>query len=399
MGHEDLAVGYHQQDTNYYCGAACAQMVLHSVGEALLSQDSLYADNHNHSTTEGGWYTAPDGLQWTLNNRQSSKYFCLDALDSEDAISRMICWTIHHYRVAPVAMVFGSAHWIVVRGYTSSAVPASSVDTSYSISGFDVNNPWPPTPMPAPPPPHSDGDVCGGGGTRGVADEHISYSTWQSDYMTGVGFGHWNGKYIAICDPDPPPSIFGARPAAGRKRYFDGERLVPAGVAAEQVQERLKEEGLLDDRRWGPVFAGARPGEPVLVQRLDRADSFYWIVPMEGGQEGARAAVSVDARYGDYRQAIALRHSEAGLLGDFADAGRAEERLATVPVDLPERAGRLVLRREALCIYPTLVWRPCRESLSPFYPFRMVTVGGHQLFIRVVDGAVFSKLTLNQHGI
>jgi len=26
--HENLAVAYHQQDTDYYCGAACAQMVV-----------------------------------------------------------------------------------------------------------------------------------------------------------------------------------------------------------------------------------------------------------------------------------------------------------------------------------------------------------------------------------
>ena len=30
MAHQDLPVPYHQQDTDYYCGAACAQMVLRS---------------------------------------------------------------------------------------------------------------------------------------------------------------------------------------------------------------------------------------------------------------------------------------------------------------------------------------------------------------------------------
>ena len=46
---EELSVGYHQQDTSYYCGAACAQMVLHSIGQPLISQDDLYNDNHSHS--------------------------------------------------------------------------------------------------------------------------------------------------------------------------------------------------------------------------------------------------------------------------------------------------------------------------------------------------------------
>ena len=162
--HEDLAVQYHQQDTNYYCGAACAQMVLAEIGAGLLDQDDLYADNHSHSTTEGGWYTAPDGLTWTLNDRRPPSFnnsFVLFALANEDLTSRKICWTIHHYNVAPVAMVYGWAHWIVVRGYEASAPPASSGDNTYSITAFDVNNPWPPTPMPGPPPPHTAADVCG----------------------------------------------------------------------------------------------------------------------------------------------------------------------------------------------------------------------------------------------
>jgi hypothetical protein len=160
---EDLNVAYHQQDTDYYCGSASAQMVLDSIGTGLLSQEK---DNHTHSTTESGWYTAPDGLLWTLNNRKPpsptfNSYFVLGALDHEDNISRAIAWTIHHYRVAPVARVFGSAHWIVVRGYSARAASNGFGDTSYSLTSFDVNSPWPPTPVPGPPPPHGASDGCG----------------------------------------------------------------------------------------------------------------------------------------------------------------------------------------------------------------------------------------------
>ena len=123
---ENLAVSYHQQDTDYYCGAACAQMVLDSLGAGLLDQNQLYNDNHSHSTTEAGWATAPDGLQWTMHNYEppapagpphyGSYDFVLFALDTEDAISRKIVWTLHHYQAAPIAMVYGWQHWIVVRG-------------------------------------------------------------------------------------------------------------------------------------------------------------------------------------------------------------------------------------------------------------------------------------------
>ena len=101
---EDLPVVYHQQDTNYYCGAACAQMVLDEIGAGLLPQDDLYNETHSHSTTEAGWATGPDGLQYTMNDRRPASFnnwFALFTLANEDSISRKICWTIHHYKVGP----------------------------------------------------------------------------------------------------------------------------------------------------------------------------------------------------------------------------------------------------------------------------------------------------------
>src|SRR6202012_3227956 len=65
---------------------------------------------------------------------------------SEDAISRKICWTIEHYSSAASAFVYGSAHWIVVRGYSADPAPTNVDDLGFSIDHFYVNNPWPPVP-------------------------------------------------------------------------------------------------------------------------------------------------------------------------------------------------------------------------------------------------------------
>jgi hypothetical protein len=67
--------------------------------------------------------------------------------------------------------------------------------------------------------------------------------------------------------------------------------------------------------------------------------------------------------------------------------------------ELPGNAGRLVVRAEELSANPALVWQPCRESLSPFYPFRMILHGAHRLFVRVYDGAVFTALTNDLGGL
>jgi hypothetical protein len=310
---EELSVGYHQQDTDYYCGAACAQMVLHAVGQPLVSQDDLYNDNHSHTIEPNSWSTPPDGLQRTMNNRQSTKYFALDSLDTEDAISRMLCWTIHYWKVAPIALVENGNHWVVVHGYTASAAPNSSEDLSYTISSFDINDPWPPTPTPAPPPPHSDGDSCGSGGAHGVATTNVSYGTWQSDYMTANAFGtQWLGKYVAVCDPHRPPT-FGPRPLPEIARPFNGERILPATVVQEQFQTILQQAGLLAHPQWSGLLNVVRPANAVLVQRLDRGDSYYWIVPAIDTQGSLRAAVRFDARFGNYQQAIAVQNSRADV--------------------------------------------------------------------------------------
>src|SRR5215212_6959252 len=207
-------VTYHQQDTSWFCGAAAAQMVLDSIGAGLLKQDQLFNNNNSPNVAENGWYSPPDGLAMSMQNSSPpafADFFDLVALPSEEAISRKICWAIHHHGIAPIALVFGDGHWIVVTGYTASQAPTSSTDTSYNIESFDIHNPFPPAP--GSPPPHNNGiDNCGTGGNRGIANENVVYQDpsggaspnyWRSTYMTGVPYGYWGGKFIAICDADP----------------------------------------------------------------------------------------------------------------------------------------------------------------------------------------------------
>jgi len=387
---EDLSVVYHQQDTDYYCGAACAQMVLDEIGAGLLPQDDLYNENHSHSTTEPGWATGPDGLQFTMNDRRPASFhnwFALFTLGSEDSISRKICWTIHHYQVAPIALVYGYQHWIVVRGYDASAAPGSSADNSYTITGFEVNNPWPPTPIPAPPPPHSVGDGCGTGGNRGIADEHISYAQWQSTYMTGVPAGHWAGQFVAVCDPEPPAALpLKTIPLA---RRFDGTKILTPERISDLALETLDEIKLSNRKHWKASVANVRPQRPILVQRLDHPDSFYYIVPLGGSENRAAAAVALDALYGHYLQLISLRDHKGTVIG--VDSKRALALILNRTQELENFGGRVLVRPETVCTCETLVWKPCRESLSPFFPFYRFTAGGTTLYVRI-DGAVFTAL-------
>jgi hypothetical protein len=406
--HENLAVDYHQQDTDVYCGVACAQMVLNSIGAGLLDQTHLFNDVRNHTSEPLSWYTPPDGLTWAMNDHRPVGFtnpFVLFNLNTEDAISRKLAWTIHHYQVAPIALVLGGNHWIVVRGYEASAAPASSGDTDYTISAFEVNDPWPPVPsfyLPPPPPshpappPHSATDNCGTGGNRGVANEHIAYSTWKSTYMTANVYGTlWYGDYVAVCDPDLPAKKVGNIEAPVRP--FSGEKIISVKEAIKCASKGLERFDLPNRKGFSEAFKEAQPTKPVLVQRLDRTDSFYYIVPYGQKEKMVNAAVAVDGRFGDYQQSIALPTGRSPILSGL-DKNRVLDKIVGQKIRL-ECSREFIIREEAFSLYPALVWKPCLESLSPFSPFHMVTVGDERIYIRVVDGLRFTQLHTNIGGI
>jgi len=105
--------------------------------------------------------------------------------------------------------------------------------------------------------------------------------------------------------------------------------------------------------------------------------------------------VSIDARFADYKQTSFTTNEESSL--SFQPLSR-EEILRMLGRRVVVGKEVIPIHPEAICIYPTLVWRPCEESLSPFWPFHMVTIGQYRLYIRI-DGAIFTSLTLKIQGI
>ena len=213
--------------------------------------------------------------------------------------------------------------------------------------------------------------------------------------MTGISWGHWSGTFVAVCDPEPPPTRRPERQEPHRAR-FDGEHLIEAARAAELSEQALAETGLSDRDPWRRVLDGTELGRPVLVQRLDHNDSFYWIVPR--GRGGVTTVVvNIDARYGEYLQARALPQPEGTALLTL-DPKEVDAYVFDRLHQLPGRSGQLLVRPGLACISDHWVWRPCTESLSPFYPFKMVNYGENRLYVRS-DGRLFTSLTTIDRGI
>jgi hypothetical protein len=384
---------YHAQDTNYYCGAACAMMVLVEIGVpySKLDQDDLYNSNHSHNA-RSGWYTDPYGLCYTLNNRRPTsflpKYFVVNKRPNEADATRDVAFTLYHYKVSPAVLVYNGAHWNVVRGVQTDVDPSTG---PYTVKGFWLNNPvWDASVSH-----HGATDTCGSGGSHGVANEFVTYAEWRTNRFNGCAYDDPSGstQWISVCDPEPA-TIDLPRERAQRLRAA-GRQLIAPNQVAKFAAAGLSEYGLKDSELGAEALSGGNLGQPLLVQRLDRPGDFYYLAPWQRGGR-TTAFIDIDARFGAFKSMRVISTPTRNRAVPKSPTRGARDSLArrldNRVFDLPGEQGRLRVRPGTYCVPPVLSWKPCRESWSPSLPFYHIVVGGHSLYLRI-DGAVFTELT------
>jgi hypothetical protein len=384
---------YHAQDTDYYCGAACAMMILAEIGVSYtsLDQDDLYDSNNKHNG-QGGWYTDPVGLCFTLNERRPASFlprsFVVHKPLTEAEGTRDVVFALSRDQISAAVLVNEDGHWNVICGLQCDVDPANG---PYTIEGFWLNNPVFDRSVAS----HDGADICGSGGAHGCANEYVTYSEWQTNRFNGCRYDAPGGafQWISVCDPEEGSiDLPRGRPLSLRA---DGRRLISAADAITFAYAGLEENHLAQSKFGGDALRSGRFADPLLVQRLDRRSDFYYLIPWE--RDGRIVALAdVDARFGVFKS--------FRVLSEPADDWTVRTRAATRQPDaigqlldgktfeLPEDGGRFKVFPGTYCIPPVLVWKPCRESWSPHLPFYHVVVGGHSLYVRV-DGAVFIQLT------
>lgn len=382
---------YHTQDTGYYCGAACAMVILAEIGVpyADLDQDDLYDSNHDHNAVSSGWATDPYGLRYTLVDRRPAGFtntFVVHKPTSEADGTRDIVYTLHTYEVSPAALVFGCAHWITVPGVQTDVEPVAG--SGYTVEGFWIHNS-----VAQDNEPHSGTDTCGSGGVNGNGNEYVTYADWQTTYFTGCNYDHPSGssQFISVCDPDVRDLEAPKRKKL--KRPARGKRLLTHRDAKRFSQMGLKAYGLTEDKRVARALRRAQPLKPQLVLRRDRRNSYYYLVPW-GTQRGVKAMTRVDARFGTFS---GIRLLDKQIKNEFLDREAAIKLVADRRLRMPDELGSIKVFTDAVCVSPTLVWQPCWESWSPNLPFYQFTMGATTFYVRV-DGEVFTQLTTEGRG-
>jgi hypothetical protein len=433
-----LDVSYHQQDHKTYCAAACAQMVLDTLCRQFLHDNprplipqydlpvphydlqvpryDLQVSNYDHGKA-AGWQVDPQGLAYTLNHgdpalgrTKSYDTFRVYTSASEDAISRMIVWSIYKYDAPAVALVFGNRHWVVVSGFTTSKEPDPDHwnDRSYEIIELILNDPRPrlmlQDPLKPLPPPHNDGDGCGSGGSRGSKDHRIPHKTWWIDYFhEPVPDGgdlrynerlkwdydgaskEWLSKFVAVC-----AGKYGVEPENGEIEPAPGQPLVrsyklPATREEEETIQkvapiRLRESGPAEAIWYKELFDDGEPvksWDPVLVEYRHPLGSGKecvhdnYIIPIEKPGKGVLAAVRVDASNGEYRESLGVYDDPFGL----AKPVDKRNGPGSMAVGLLSGPATVISSKQ---LEPKLVWIPSIHSFTPSFPRYEYDVRGQE---------------------
>ena len=374
------------QEQYDYCGPATAKMVLRWLGVSR-SQNTLW-DLIQEETDDLSlpleepclgdyteWATRPEPLAAVIKDLSGADIKLVSETTAA-AVDHAVVWSILQ-GIPAVALVDGANHWIVVHGYDVNREPANMNDTNYQLLGFhiiDSNRP-------------------------DKARDYVPAAAWRSTKMTGVVCGKFDGRFVAICDPEPTrvkggPTVSPTVSRTPQKRELAGT-LLRVDRLSRMAFEGVRRAGLLDDETWKKAMAGVKVGQHCLVHRLDRPLSFYAIVPFEKGGR-VQAQAMLDPYSGELLGAGASEEL-AKSLAMATTADDAIRRVAGKYFDLPGERPHLRLRREGLSAAPTLVWKPCRESLTPYMPFTQVTYGKHTLYVRT-DGKVFTSLTSPRRG-
>lgn len=344
---KSLDVHYHMQDIDTDCGPATAMMMLHYLSPRTepLPQERLRQQIPTSSTSNGPPKTVADALNMNVPPELRLD-FNVDSKCSVDEANDVIVRALYD-RSAPVAVeYFHGNHWVVVRGVVTDIVPRPG--HSYNVLGFFIHSPI--SPRDQGPFVHFDGDRCGHGPNFGPLHEFVSLADWEFQ------FRRFDGVYNSVV-PNAVVEQWLAKPThhgLARNISFDPLRQAMRGIQA----NRLDSEGPLSDLlkdAMATSFVG--PLRDAYFVTLSRNGTNVGQARLAAG-DGALLGVTV-SEPGDFHRILSPAEMHAQLA------------LSTLDFD----GSRRILQD----FHYTLsmpYWRPCREAVSPYYPFYDVFIEG-----------------------
>ena len=430
-----VRIRFQHQNKSYYCGPACAVMVLDAIHMEPPDQKTLFYEINATRTKDRrrgheNWASSPDGLRNALNNRSGpDHHFTLYASFEKSDIARRFVNSISIFKAPCITLVESGGHWIVIYQYAKSgSEPTRPDDFSLrDMLGFYKRDPYQEVP------------------TEGFID----YGTWLTDQFT-EDLGLWRNKFIAICDPEPDNNKKGKDMPSKKKKVRGGKLSGPRSFLNQRVSDKkdssqdtdksakpetkipdskipdskepvskngnlkkppppiimeqkpgLDQQLITDstakaytmwhlenDRFYNPdkftrMMNNPQPGDPVLVHNLDTNDFFY-ITPMLENNHQKTGMMRIDAKDTRFLEAVFVMDIEQ----PFTFEKLSDEEIKGL---LESKFGK-TKKATLISVMPILIWKQCMQSTTRFMPFYKVKMASKTVYIRM-DRKIFSRLT------
>ena len=395
---------YAEQLSSVFCGPACIEMMLNYLQVKLAidpndtrpTQQILNTNEYRDFKPNGlvsitghpswpTWITSPEKMINVLHKADADSGHWINYYDVanhnnnfnvtrklflEDLVLRT---TNDSNLPPPIVPVHGNSHWVVLYQYTEK-------DGKKSFNGNDPIYYATKTKTGT-----SGSESFSCEGKINVAHKNINFMTPASMLMLEQTVNNANLTSRMRWQPPAPPIAI--------LPVTQPTKPIPARDVPKIVLEKLDAFGINSPCLAGRHIQGTTPGDPLLVRRLeqnpnDSSDDYYLISLQKPSFENY-LLVRIDATTGQYLDSLGIPPTQY-LLGKSTSDPFLNEILNTMPAELKSPFQQQLLSN------PRLIWKPCVQSLSPFYPFYEVTVPATprkpstKYYVRI-DGKFFTE--------
>jgi len=378
---KQLSVPYYEQETNYTCGPAVAQMWI-DFHNGYVSQDTLWnciQDNNREGWPM--WATDPYGLAACVSNYLNN-FIAEDCRWSYFSTANIaLAMDIVDMDNSPPALINAGRHWVLVKGVSYEDYYGIVQD----VYGFWVHDPW-------------EYDINHSYSIDDWQDVltpvDINGSRWDG-YWTTVR-GYWGTDVAGTGCPDTVPisdepvtgenttrpavwsdTLVRPTPTAGVDRetysnqltaYYEAVEKNVTLMADEEDDIPLTEDTdlaafarqmMIEKFGYKEELEGAVPGESVFVHSLDEKRHDYYLIPFErDGYITVVAQVFIKGDIADYGGAFTPSPKTQNVVRPTLEEARAVLTENGYDSTLPAR----------------LVWKPCEQTPSSAVPVWEFTV-------------------------
>jgi hypothetical protein len=387
---------YKRQISPNFCGPACAQMILESMERSGITQEEIAEKGDTRIPSDhwlkpyAGWPTRPDEMVGMIHYFVDDRTFNSRTAKTSESFRKLLKFFVEDVSYPPpiTPIYWKNGHWVILFQHQVNNRRGSF--NGYDPEYYSRENANPQDPVVV----------------INIPDTDDSFSTplnFICIVKRPAASGGDSGRAI---EPSVPPEDFMTNENDDNTSEGSGQQTISpiqsflATDIPKQAVEELRAFGVLTDETPQP---GLSPGAPLLVKTPETPGQGYYLIGLETSVGKNRILARLGTETGQYLDSLTIPPTEylfgRRSVGTYIYKLVYEELVGKMNREAWFRAFEEEISRDNSdgSSASNLIWKPCNESTSPFYPFYQVKSGRNTFYVRI-DGAVFNKLTTLKPG-